>query len=154
MSDKNKIADENYKESMETSYCISKRFGSMTFQEAIDYSKKAFTANGFEMIMHFDLKDHIKENLDEDITRYTVLGMCNAQLAVDALSVENKVGIMLPCNIIIQETAEEGILEIAVTDPLATLEMADNEKLQALGKKAKEQMQKALNEVEHQNNKL
>lgn len=154
MSDKNKIADENYKESMETNYCISKRFGSMTFQEAIDYSKKAFAANGFEMVMHFDLKDHIKENLNEDITRYTVLGMCNAQLAVDALSVENKVGIMLPCNIIIQETAEEGILEIAVTDPFATLEMADNEKLQALGKRAKEQMQKALNEVEHQNNKL
>jgi uncharacterized protein (DUF302 family) len=154
MSDKNKIAKENYKESMETSYCISKRFGSMTFQEAIDYSKKAFENNGFEVVMHFDLQNHIKKKLDEDIRRYTLLGMCNAALAIDALSVENKVGIMLPCNIIIPETGEEGVLEVAVTDPLAALEIADNGKLKSLGKRAKDQLQKALNEVEHQNNKL
>ncbi|WP_041649737.1 DUF302 domain-containing protein [Marivirga tractuosa] len=80
--------------------------------------------------------------------------MCNAALAIDALSVENKVGIMLPCNIIIQETGEEGVLEVAVTDPLAALEIADNGKLKSLGKRAKDQLQKALNEVEHQNNKL
>ena len=96
----------------------------------------------------------IKKNLDEDIRRYTLLGMCNAELAIDALSVENKVGIMLPCNIIIQETGEDGVLEIAVTDPLAVLEIADNEKLQVIGKRAKEQLQKALNEVERQNIKL
>ncbi|HNP16928.1 MAG TPA: DUF302 domain-containing protein [Fulvivirga sp.] len=73
---------------------------------------------------------------------------------MEALSVENKVGIMLPCNILIQETQEEGILEIAVADPLAALEVASNDELKAVGKKAKEQIQRALNNVESQNNRL
>ncbi|HNP16927.1 MAG TPA: hypothetical protein PKL31_00730 [Fulvivirga sp.] len=61
MTKPDKVARENYKESMETSYCISKRYGSMTFQEAIDSSKEAFVDSGFEMVMYFDLQDHIKK---------------------------------------------------------------------------------------------
>lgn len=148
------VARENYKESMEKSYCISKRFGSMTFQEAIDSSKEAFVDSGFEMVMHFDLQDHIKKSINKEIKRYYILGMCNASLAMEALSVENKVGIMLPCNILIQETHEEGIIEIAVTDPLAALEVASNDKLKAVGKKAKEQIQRALNKIKSQNSRL
>ena len=154
MSDKNKIAEENYKESMHTPYALSRRYGSLTFEVAVQNVRDALNQMELKVVNHFNLHDHIQENLGKEINRYTILGACNAELALEAFSTANKAGIMLPCNVIVQEMDNEGIIEVSVADPTVTFSLAKNEKLTTMGTKAKERLHQILDHIEKSNVKL
>jgi uncharacterized protein (DUF302 family) len=112
------------------SYNISKKV-SGSFDEAIKKVTEELKKEGFGIISEIDLKDKFKEKLNVDFRRYTILGACNPSLAYKAIEQEDKIGTMLPCNILVQEH-ENGQVEISAINPMETMGAVNNEKLEAL----------------------
>ena len=102
-----------------------------TFQEAIARTTAALQAEGFGVLTEIDLKATLKKKLDVDFYNYIILGACHAPFAYQALQVEDKIGTMLPCNVIVQER-ESGIIEVSAVDPMASMSSVENESLGAV----------------------
>jgi uncharacterized protein (DUF302 family) len=101
---------------------------SMSFDEAIDRVTEELKKEGFGVLTEIDVKQALKKKLNVDFRKYRILGACNPQYAYKALQAEDKIGTMLPCNVIVQET-EEGKVEIAAIDPVASMQAVQNESL-------------------------
>ena len=100
----------------------------MAFDEAIDKVTEELKKEGFGVLTEIDVKKALKKKLDVDFRKYRILGACNPQYAYKALQAEDKIGAMLPCNVIVQET-EDGKVEIAAIDPVASMQSVQNESL-------------------------
>ena len=109
------------------SYYFNK-FVNMAFDEAIDKVTEELKKEGFGVLTEIDVKEALKKKLDVDFRKYRILGACNPQYAYKALQAEDKIGTMLPCNVIVQET-EDGKVEIAAIDPVASMQSVQNESL-------------------------
>lgn len=116
------------------------------FEEAISRVTQALKEEGFGILTEIDVKGTLKKKLDVDFRNYRILGACNPPFAYKALQAEDKVGTMLPCNVIVQETAD-GDVEIAAIDPLASMQAIDNPELreiaETIGQKLKMVIQNA-----------
>lgn len=123
------------------SYYFSKVL-SVGFDEAVHRTIDALQQEGFGIIIDIDLKDIFKKKINVDFRNYRILGACNPKLAHEALQIEDKVGTMLPCNVVVQEI-EHGRTEIAAIDPVASMQAIDNPRL----KLAAEQVQSKLRKV-------
>jgi uncharacterized protein (DUF302 family) len=108
------------------SYYFSKK-SALGFKEAIEKVTEALKQEGFGILTEIDVKETLKKKLDVDFRPYKILGACNPPFAYKALQAEDKVGIMLPCNVIVQE--KENGVEIAAVDPVASMLAIDNPKL-------------------------
>jgi uncharacterized protein (DUF302 family) len=97
----------------------------MSFDEAIEYVTEELKKDGFGVLTEIDVKGTLKKKLDVDFRNYRILGTCNPPFAHRALMAEDKIGTMLPCNVIVQETAE-GSVEVAAVDPIASMQAIDN----------------------------
>ena len=86
---------------------------------------EALKGEGFGILTEIDVKATLKKKLDVDFRNYRILGACNPPFAYQALQAEDKIGTMLPCNVIVQETAE-GVVEISAVDPVASMQAIDN----------------------------
>ena len=95
------------------------------FDEAMRQTMDALKSNGFGIITEIDVKKTLKEKLGVDFRNYHILGACNPKLAYEALQLEDKVGTMLPCNVVINEVAQDRT-EIAAIDPVASMQAIDN----------------------------
>jgi len=100
----------------------------MAFDEAIDKVTEELKKEGFGVLTEIDVKKALKKKLDVDFRKYRILGACNPQYAYKALQAEDKIGTMLPCNVIVQETEDE-LVEIAAIDPVASMQSVQNESL-------------------------
>jgi uncharacterized protein (DUF302 family) len=98
---------------------------SASFDDAVARTIDALKEEGFGIITEIDLKETFKRKLDIDFRRYKILGACNPTLALEALKLEDKVGTMLPCNVIVQERGE-GQVEVAAIDPVASMQAIGN----------------------------
>jgi len=101
------------------------------FDEAIDYVTEKLKEKGFGVLTTIDVQKAMKEKIDKDIRPYTILGSCNPSYAYKALQAENKIGTMLPCNVVVQET-EDGTIEASAVDPLASMQAIENPDLGAV----------------------
>ena len=99
-----------------------------SFEEAIDKVTKELKEEGFVILTEIDVKETFKKKLDVDFRKYRILGACNPQMAHKAISAESKIGTMLPCNVIVQET-EAGKIEVSAVDPVASMSAVENDKL-------------------------
>ncbi len=99
-----------------------------TFEEAIDKVTKGLKEEGFGILTEIDIKETLKQKLDVDFKKYKILGACNPPFAHKALVAEDKIGTMLPCNVIVQEL-EPGIIEVAAVNPMASMQAVNNEEL-------------------------
>jgi uncharacterized protein (DUF302 family) len=109
------------------SYYFSKTLD-MPFDEAITYVVEELKKEGFGVLTEIDVKATLKKKLNADFRNYRILGTCNPPFAYEALKAEDKIGTMLPCNIIVQETSE-GAVEVAAVDPIASMQAVDNPSL-------------------------
>lgn len=109
------------------SYYFAKTL-SCSFDEAIERTTEALKKAGFGIITEIDVKETLKRKLDLDFRSYRILGACNPRMAHEALQIEDKVGTMLPCNVIVQEIGA-GRTEVAAIDPVASMQAIDNPKL-------------------------
>ncbi len=98
------------------------------FDDAIERVTKHLADAGFGVLTTIDVSATLKKKIDVDFQRYTILGACNPKFAHQALLAEDKIGTMLPCNVIVQETAD-GKVEVAAVDPMASMMAVKNESL-------------------------
>jgi len=126
-------------------YYFSKTVG-VGFDEAVSRIKQALKEEGFGILTEIDVKDTLKKKLDVNFRNYRILGTCNPPFAYKALQAEDKVGTMLPCNVILQETSD-GAVEVAAIDPVASMQAIDNPALrdvaETIGQKLKSIIQNA-----------
>jgi uncharacterized protein (DUF302 family) len=101
----------------------------MGFDEAVSRITQALKKEGFGILTDIDVKNTLKKKLDVDFRNYRILGACNPPFAHKALQAEDKIGTMLPCNVIVQETVDGGV-EIAAIDPIASMQAINNPELQ------------------------
>ena len=109
------------------SYYFSKMIEAK-FDDAVSRTRKALKQEGFGVITEIDVQKTLKSKIGVDFRRYLILGACNPTMAYDALQVEDKVGVMLPCNVVVQERSA-GSVEIAAIDPVASMQAIDNSAL-------------------------
>ncbi|MDH3330641.1 MAG: DUF302 domain-containing protein [Desulfobulbaceae bacterium] len=109
------------------SYYFSKTVN-MTFDEAIDKVTEELKKEGFGILTEIDVKAALKKKINVDFRKYRILGACNPSFAHKALLAEDKIGLMLPCNVIVQE-GEDGTVEVAAIDPVASMQSVKNENL-------------------------
>ncbi len=98
------------------------------FDDAIERVTAHLADAGFGVLTTIDVSATLKKKIDVDFQRYTILGACNPGFAYKALQAEDKIGTMLPCNVIVQETAD-GKVEVAAVDPMASMMAIHNESL-------------------------
>jgi uncharacterized protein (DUF302 family) len=114
------------------------------FDDAITRVTARLAEAGFGVLTTIDVSSTLKKKIDVDLQRYTILGACNPGFAYKALQAEDKIGTMLPCNVIVQETAD-GKVEVAAVDPMASMMAIQNE---ALGNVASEVRNMLKNVIE------
>jgi uncharacterized protein (DUF302 family) len=112
------------------------------FDEAVRRATEALKQQGFGLITEIDVKQTLKAKIGVDFRNYRILGACNPKLAHEALQLEDKIGTMLPCNLVVQEVGA-GKTEVAAIDPVASMQAIDNPRL----KQAALQVQALLRKV-------
>jgi len=123
-------------------YYISKKIDA-TFEQAIDEVKEALAIQGFGVLSEINIHEKLKEKLDVDFRRYIILGACNPAYAYKALQSEDKIGTMLPCNVVVQELGKNEI-EVAVIDPVASMMAIENPKLLPIANEVKAKLARAI----------
>ena len=106
------------------SYHFSKTV-SVPFDEAIEQVTEALKENGFGVLTTIDVKTTLKNKIDVDFRPYTMLGACNPKFAYQALQSEDKIGAMLPCNVVVQQS-DDGRVEVSAVDPVSSMQAIDN----------------------------
>jgi uncharacterized protein (DUF302 family) len=117
-----------------------------SFDNAIQKVTEALKAEGFGILTEIDVKATLKKKLDVDFYNYKILGACNPPFAYKALLAEDKIGTMLPCNVIVQEKAA-GQVEISAIDPSASMLAIDNEDLKVIASEIRAKLQKVIKEL-------
>ena len=116
------------------------------FEKVIDRVKDELKREGFGVLTEIDIKETLKNKLDVDFKEYIILGACNPSFAHKALKAENKIGTMLPCNIIVQEL-EKGGVEVAAVNPMASMQAVENEQLNTIAKEVTDKLQNVINRL-------
>lgn len=124
------------------SYYFSKTL-SMPFEAAIDRVTEELKKEGFGVLTQIDVKQTMKEKLGEDFREYRILGACNPKFAHKALSTEDKIGTMLPCNVIVQDIGG-GEVEAAAVDPQASMASVNNPDLEAVAGEVRSRISRVI----------
>lgn len=127
-------------------YYYSKQLKNVSFDEAVENVTEALKQEGFGVLTEIDVKATLKKKLDVDFRPYKILGACNPPYAHKALSVEDKIGIMLPCNVIIQETAD-GSIEVAAVDPVASMVAIENPALMDIASEIQQKLKTVIEKL-------
>ncbi len=110
------------------SYYFNKVLTDNTFDQAIENVTARLKDEGFGVLTEIDIQATLKKKLDVDFKKYRILGACNPNFAHKALQNEDKVGVMLPCNVIVEEN-DNGEVEVSAVDPIASMSSIDNPSL-------------------------
>jgi uncharacterized protein (DUF302 family) len=113
------------------------------FDEAIRRVTEALKREGFGIITEIDVKATLKSKINVEFRPYRILGACNPALAYEALQLEDKVGTMLPCNVVVQELAP-GRVEVAAVDPVASMMAIDNPALHEKAASVRSKLERAI----------
>jgi uncharacterized protein (DUF302 family) len=116
------------------------------FQQVLDTVTEKLKEEGFGVLTDIDVQATLKKKLDVDFRRYRILGACNPPFAHQALLAEDKIGVLLPCNVIVQERAP-GEVEVAAMDPAAAMESIANDRLRQVAAEVRRKLQAALDRL-------
>ena len=124
------------------SYYFTKKLDT-TFEEAIEKVTAKLKEEGFGILTEIDVKATMKKKLDKDMPNYKILGACNPNFAYQAIQSENKIGTMLPCNVIVQEI--DGRIEVSAVNPVASMQAVENESLGGIATEVRDRLEKVIN---------
>jgi uncharacterized protein (DUF302 family) len=124
------------------SYYFSKILD-VSFEEAISKVTDELKKEGFGILTDIDIKEALKKKLNVDFKKYRILGACNPPFAYQGLQAEDKIGTMLPCNVIVQEHAE-GKVEVAAVDPLASMQAIENPELKDIAEQVQGKLKRVI----------
>jgi len=114
-----------------------------SFDNAVEKITEGLKAEGFGILTEIDIKATLKKKLDVDFYNYKILGACNPPFAYKALQVEDKIGTMLPCNVIVQEKVA-GQVEVSAVDPSASMQSIENKDLQDIAIEIRTRLKKVI----------
>ncbi len=114
-----------------------------SFDEVREKVIASLKEEGFGILTEIDVKQTLKKKLDVDFHNYKILGACNPPFAYKALQAEDKIGTMLPCNVIVQEE-KEGEIEVAAVDPVASMKAIDNPDLFGIAQQVRDKLKKVV----------
>ncbi len=126
------------------SYYFSKQLEG-SFEEVIARVTEVLKKEGFGILTEIDVKQTLKKKLDVDFRPYKILGACNPPLAHKALEAEDKIGTMLPCNVIVQQAADR--VEVAAIDPIASMQAVQNPNLAGIAKEVQGKLKKVIDSL-------
>jgi len=124
------------------SYHFSKRLN-VPFDQAVARVIDALKREGFGVLTDIDVRATLKSKLGEEFRPYRILGACNPKLAYGALQLEDKIGTMLPCNVIVQEY-QGGSVEVSAVDPVASMQAIDNPGLAEVAKEVQARLKRVV----------
>ncbi|MEZ4773802.1 MAG: DUF302 domain-containing protein [Bacteroidia bacterium] len=127
-------------------YYFKTTLNNITFDRAIERIIEELKTEGFGVLTEIDIKATLKEKLDVDFYNYRILGACNPPFAYKALQAEDKIGTMLPCNVIVQER-EPGIIEVSAVDPVASMMAIENEALGEVAVQVRDKLKKVIEQL-------
>lgn len=113
------------------------------FDDAIQRAVEVLKEEGFGIVSDIDIKETFKKKINADFRNYRILGACNPTLAFEALTLEDKIGTMLPCNVVVQD-AGNGKTEVAAIDPVASMQAVENPRLQQAAAGVREKLKRAI----------
>lgn len=119
---------------------------STTFDNAIKIITDKLKTEGFGVISEIKMHEKLKEKLEVDFKKYTILGACNPSFALKALKLEDKIGTMLPCNFLVIEQ-EEGKIEVAAINPVASMQSIANPELYDIAHKISQTLRKIVEHI-------
>ena len=129
------------------SYYFSKVLKGKSFDEAIEQVTAELKKEGFGVLTEIDVKETFKKKLDVDFKKYKILGACNPSFAYKSLQKEDKIGVLLPCNVIVEEN-ENGEVEVSAVDPISAMSVVENNAIKDV---AFEVQQKLIQVIENLN---
>ena len=127
------------------SYYLSKLLA-VSFDEAVTRAIEALKKEGFGILTEIDVSATLKKKINVDFPNYRILGACNPVLAYEALMLENKVGTMLPCNVVVRD-AGNGQIEVAAIDPVASMQAIENPPLKQAAAQVRVKLEKVIAEL-------
>jgi len=127
------------------SYYFRKSVG-CSFEEAISRVTEELKKEGFGVLTEIDVKGTLKKKLDVEFRPYKILGACNPNFAYQALQSEDKIGLMLPCNVIVQAVPGGGV-EVAAIDPVASMQAIENPALGKVAQQVRERLEKVIGRI-------
>lgn len=127
------------------SYYVSTTFDG-SFDEAIEKTTEELKKEGFGVLTEIDVKETLKKKLDVDFKKYKILGACNPGFAHKALQAEDKIGTMLPCNVIVEEH-EDGTVEVSAVNPLDSMQAIENPSLGEIAGEVKTRLEKVIQAI-------
>ncbi len=127
------------------SYHFSKTVD-LDFDEAIEKTTAILKEEGFGVLTEIDIKETLKKKLDVDFRKYRILGACNPPNAYKALQAEGHIGLMLPCNVIVQEH-EDGKVEVSAVDPVASMQAIENKDLGEVATNVQNMLKKVIDRL-------
>jgi len=116
------------------------------FDKAIERVTEELKKEGFGVLTEIDIKATLKKKLDVDFYNYKILGACNPPFAYKALKAEDKIGSMLPCNVIVQER-ESGKTEVSAVDPVASMQAIENPDLKDIAEEVRKKLRKVIDQL-------
>lgn len=115
------------------------------FEQVIEKVTTALKTEGFGVLTEIDFSGTLKKKIDVDIPNYRILGACNPQFAYKSYQKENKIGVMLPCNVIVQQV-ENGV-EVSAVDPIASMQGVGNQELEGIASEVQDKLKAVIDSL-------
>jgi uncharacterized protein (DUF302 family) len=128
-------------------YHFSKTLSGRSFDQALELVTAELKKEGFGILTEIDVKETLKKKIDADFKKYKILGACNPHFAHQALLAEDKIGVFLPCNVIVEEH-DNGAVEVSAVDPIASMSAVQNAALGKLAAEVQESLQRVIENLE------
>ena len=125
------------------SYYFNTTLSGISFDEALDLVTAELKKEGFGVLTEIDVQATLKKKIDVDFKKYRILGACNPHFAHQALVSEDKIGVFLPCNVIVEEQ-DNGDIEVSAVDPIASMSSVKNESLGPIAEEVQKKMKQVI----------
>jgi uncharacterized protein (DUF302 family) len=129
------------------SYYFNKTLKNSSFEEAIEKVTAELKKEGFGVLTEIDVKETLKKKIGVDFKKYKILGACNPHFAHKVLTSEDKIGVFLPCNVVVEEH-ENGSVEVSAFDPIASMAAIDNKAIEGLAKEVQQKLKSVIENLD------
>jgi uncharacterized protein (DUF302 family) len=128
------------------SYYFSKTLDTNNFEQAIEKVTDELKKEGFGILSEIDVQQTLKNKINVDFKKYKILGACNPQFAHKALQIEDKIGVFLPCNVVVEENDNKEI-EVSVVDPVASMMSVNNKNLEVISTEVRDKLKRVISNL-------
>lgn len=127
----------------ELRYGFERKLTILAFDDVVRRVTEALKQEGFGVLTEIDVQATLKKKLDADFRRYVILGACNPPLAKRALEAEPQIGLLLPCNVVVQESPDGGVI-VSIADPKAMFTLVDNPAVAPIAEEAEQRLRRVI----------